>query len=177
MRSSRLLATAAAATVLLGAAGCAASDDANGSSGASTHEPAGLPTTASTQALTIEPSSPALAGAPEARALAPLPAGAATGSAILSYSGVGELRAPFTGSCTHDGGSTHLDGSADTAHITLDVTPTGAQLRLRDVGLSATSDLTTGRYGVSGNHLSLVAHLAHDGQQIGSVQLDATCGG
>jgi hypothetical protein len=106
-----------------------------------------------------------------------LPTGAAKGSAVLAYTGVGEVRAPFSGQCSHGTGTTRLTGAADTAHITVDVTPGGARVQLQDVGLSATSDLTTGRYVVSGNHLSLAAHLAHDGEQIGSLQLEITCGG
>jgi hypothetical protein len=106
-----------------------------------------------------------------------LPTGAAKGSAVLAYTGVGEVRAPFSGQCSHGTGTTRLSGAADTAHITVDVTPSGARVQLQDVGLSATSDLTTGRYVVSGNHLSLAAHLAHGGEQIGSLQLEITCGG
>jgi hypothetical protein len=162
---SRLLATITVTATLLGAAGCTGSPRPTAASGTPSPTPAPAPPSAG------------LAGASEARALAPLPSGAATGSAVLSYAGVGEVRAPFNGRCSHDVGTTRLDGFADTAHITVDVTPTGARVQLRDVGLSATSDLTTGRYAVSGDHLSLAAHLAHDGEQIGSMQLDATCGG
>jgi uncharacterized protein involved in outer membrane biogenesis len=96
---------------------------------------------------------------------------------VLAYSGVGEVRAPFAGDCSHAGDTTRLEGSADTARIRLDVTPDGARLGLDDIGLSATSDLTTGRYEVSGNHLSLAADLTQDGQRIGSVDLEVDCGG
>jgi hypothetical protein len=60
-------------------------------------------------------------------------------------------------------------GSADTARIRLEVAPDGARVELDDIGLSATSSLTTGRYEVSGSHLSLAAGLAQDGQPVGSV--------
>ncbi|WP_216870428.1 hypothetical protein [Modestobacter excelsi] len=45
------------------------------------------------------------------------------------------------------------------------------------MGLSATSDVATGRYDVSGRHLSLAALLVHDGRSTGSVELEIDCGG
>ena len=161
MRRVRVLATAAALpALLLGAVGCTGS---------------GAGTEAGGSASALAP--PVLAGSAEAEALAPLPAGRATGTAVLAYSGVGEVRAPFSGECAHAADTTRLDGSADTARIRLDVAPDGVRLVLHDVGLSATSDLTTGRYDVSGNHLSLAADLAQDGQAVGSVELEVDCGG
>ena len=65
----------------------------------------------------------------------------------------------------------------DTAQVRLEIAPDGARLALEDVGFSATSDLATGRYDVSGGHLSLDAPLAQDGQVVGSVQLEVDCGG
>jgi hypothetical protein len=121
--------------------------------------------------------SPTLAGGGEAQALAGLPDGAATGTAVLAYAGVGVLRAPFTGACSGVGDDTRLEGTADSAQIRLDVTPDGARLALDDLGFSATSDLTTGRYDVEGNHLDLVADLAQDGMTVGSVELEVDCGG
>jgi len=117
-----------------------------------------------------------MAGSAQAQSLVSLPAGPATGTAVLAYSGAGELRAPFRGSCSHSAGATRVDGSADTARITVDVTPQGARLTMKDIGLAASSELTTGRYTASGKHLSLDAHLAHDGMPIGSVQLEVDCG-
>jgi hypothetical protein len=124
-----------------------------------------------------EPPAPTLAGTAEARAVAPLPAGAATGTAVLIYSGVGEVREPFEGECSHDGEATRIAGSADTARILLVVAPDGAELALDDTGFAASSSLTTGRYRVDGRHLSLAAGLAQDGQPVGSVELEIDCGG
>jgi hypothetical protein len=69
------------------------------------------------------------------------------------------------------------EGTADTAQIRLDVTPDGARLALEDLGFSAASDVTTGRYDVEDTHLSLVADLAKDGQTVGWVELEIDCGG
>jgi hypothetical protein len=161
----RALATAAVLpAVVLGAVGCTGAGNGPAVSG-SPSAPAGSPTTP-----------PVLAGSSEARALAPLPEGPATGTTVLSYSGVGEVRSAFSGECSHDGDSTRIDGSADTARIRLDVSRDGARLALDDVGFSATSDLGTGRYEVSGPHLSLAAPLAKDGQVVGSVELEVDCG-
>ncbi len=148
MRGMRVLATAAALPALvLGVAGCTGAGAGAGGSASA-------------------PEAPVLAGSAEAEALAPLPAGPATGTAVLAYSGVGEVRAPFSGECSH---------AADTTR--LDVGPDGARLALDDQGLTATSDLTAGRYDVSGAHLTLDAGLTQDGLTIGSVRLEIDCGG
>jgi hypothetical protein len=117
-----------------------------------------------------------LAGGAEAEALAPLPAGPASGTAVLVYSGLGELRAPFTGQCSHEGSGTRIEGSADTARIVLDVTPDGARLALDDDGVTATSTLARGRYEVTGSHLSLRADMSQDGERAGSAELEIDCG-
>ena len=159
MRGVRVLATAAALPALvLGVAGCTGAGAGAGGSASA-------------------PEAPVLAGSAEAEALAPLPAGPATGTAVLAYSGVGEVRAPFSGECAHAADTTRLDGSADTARIRIDVGPDGARLALDDQGLTATSDLTAGRYDVSGAHLTLDAGLTQDGLTIGSVRLEIDCGG
>ena len=119
---------------------------------------------------------PPLAGTAEAHALYPLPAGPATGTAVLTFVGVGELRSPFSGNCSHGADTTVIDGSADTAQIHLDVSPDAARLTMEDVGYSADGDLATGRYDVSGAHLSLDAPLVQQGQVIGSAQLEIDCG-
>jgi hypothetical protein len=164
VRRRRILGAAAVGLVaLIGATACTGPDDPDaGAAASSTPLPAAPPT---------------LAGGSEARALAGLPDGDATGTAVLAYAGVGELRAPFTGACSGAGDDTHLEGSADSAQIRVDVTPDGARLALDDLGFSATSDLTTGRYEVDGNHLSLVADLAQDGLTVGSVELEVDCEG
>jgi len=130
----------------------------------------GLPTPTSSTA-------PPAAGESAAAALQPLPAGTATGSVLVTYEGLGELRAPFTGECTAGTETLRLDGRADTAEIRLDATPDGVRLTMDDVGLSATSDVATGRYEVSGRHLSLAAPLVHDGGSTGRVELEVDCGG
>ncbi len=165
MRRLRVLVAAAVLpAALLGAAGCTGSGDG----------PAADPSAAQTS---DGPPPPTLAGPAEAEELAALPTGPAAGTAVLAYSGVGEVREPFTGECSHAGDTTRIEGSADTARITLDVAPDGARLVLDDLGLSATSELTTGRYEVSGGHLSLAAQLTADGQPAGSVTLELDCGG
>ncbi|QXG77191.1 hypothetical protein KUM42_06645 [Modestobacter sp. L9-4] len=116
------------------------------------------------------------AGPAEASALAALPTGPATGTAVLAYAGVGEVREPFTGTCTHDGGTTRIEGTADTARITLTVAPAGATVVLEDVGFAATSTLATGRYDVAGRHLSLAAPLTSGDQPSGSIELELDCG-
>ena len=164
MRSLR--AAAAAALVLLGATGCTA--DASGAD-----ETPPVSTAPSASGTTP----PDLAGDAEAEALTRLPAGPATGTAVLVYSGLGELRAPFTGQCSHEGSTTRIEGSADTARIVLDVTPDGARIALDDDGVAATSDLATGRYEVTGSHLSLRADMRQDGEPAGSAELEIDCGG
>jgi hypothetical protein len=162
VRALRLLAVAVAVQAAL--LGCTDSSD---------QPAAGSPAPSSTPA----PAPPTPAGTAEAHALAALPTGPATGTAVVAVTGAGELRAPFTGQCSHTADGTRLEGSADTATIRLDVTPGGAHLALDDVGLSATSDVATGRYEVSGRHLSLSAALVHDGGSTGSVELEVDCGG
>jgi hypothetical protein len=165
----------AAAVVLLGAAACTADGDRSGASG----PPAGsaaAPSSDPAEPSAPEPTPPTLAGSAEARALAPLPAGPAGGTVVLGYAGVGEVREPFEGECSHAGDATIIEGTADTASIRLEVAPDGARLALDDIGLSATSGLTTGRYEVAGGHLSLAAGLAQDGQPVGTVELEIDCG-
>ena len=156
-----------AALLLLAATGCT-DDDADADAGADEGPPA-------TSAPGTTP--PDLAGSAEAEALTPLPAGPATGTAVLVYSGLGELRAPFTGQCSHEGSTTRIEGSADTARIVLDVTPDGARITLDDDGVTATSDLATGRYEVTGSHLALRADMSQDGEPAGSAELEIDCGG
>jgi hypothetical protein len=131
------------------------------------------PTATSTPATTTA----APAGESEAEALAPLPAGPATGTAVLVYSGLGELREPFTGQCSHDGSTTRIEGTADTARIVLEVTADGARIELDDEGVSSTSDLAAGRYEVDDGHLSLRADMSQDGEPAGSAELEIDCGG
>ena len=164
MTGRRLLAaTAALSVVLLGASGCTGSDD----------DSAGSASPSSSAAPTAPPT---LAAGAEAAAVSVLPAGPATGAAVLAYSGVGELSAPFSGECTHAGETTEIAGTADTAQVRVRIAPDGARVVLEDVGFAATSELATGRYDVSGAHLSLDAPLAQDGQVVGSVQLQVDCG-
>lgn len=170
-------AAASVLAALLLAAGCTSADDdaTGGTAGGTTGDAAATAPSAGTPV----PSAPALppAGSAEAEALAPLPDGAATGTAVVAYSGVGEVRSPFTGECSSDGDATVLEGTADTAAIRLEVAPDGVRLDLDDVGFSASSDLAEGRYEVTGGHLSLDAPLVSGGQPVGQVQLEVDCGG
>lgn len=146
--------------MLLGAAGCTGDDDP--AAGTSPSSPAATP--------------PTLAGDEVAEVVAPLPVGPAAGTAVLSYSGVGQLDEPFSGDCSHDGDTTVIAGSADTARIRLEVSPDGVRLELTDVGFSADSALAVGRYEVSGAHLSVDAPMAEADQMVGTAQLEIDCG-
>ena len=55
--------------------------------------------------------------------------------------------------------------------------PDGPRLDLDDSGVTSSTELSTGRYEVSGNHLSLAADLALDGMRAGSADLEIDCGG
>lgn len=160
-RCRLLTATTGVVAVLLGAMACTGADD-DAAAASSPSTPSATP--------------PTLAGAEVATAVAPLPAGPATGWAVLSYSGVGRLDEPFSGDCAHTGDTTLIAGSADTAQIRLEVGPDGARLVLTDIGFSAQSELAAGRYEVSGAHLSLDAPLASDDQVVGTAQLEIYCG-
>ena len=160
--SARRFIAPAVLPLLLFAAGCTGADDGS---------PAAQSTPAASSAAAPTPAGPA-----EASALAPLPTGPATGDVVLTWSGLGEIREPFTGQCSHDGATTRLEGSADTAQIQVTVTPDGASVAVEDVGLSTTSELATGRYDVSGGHLALAAPLASGGQAVGSIELEVDCG-
>lgn len=131
------------------------------------------PTATSTASTTP----PEPAGDDEAESLGRLPTGPATGTAVLVYNGLGELRAPFTGQCSHDGSTTRIEGSADTARIVLDVTPDGARIAVDDDGVAATSELAAGRYEVTGSHLSLRAGMSQDDEPAGTAELEIDCGG
>jgi hypothetical protein len=168
--SRRILAAAVGLLAVLLGAGCTASDDDPAADDASSPRD-----TASTSGGSGPSAPPPPAGASEARTLATLPEGAATGSVVLSLSGLGELRAPFDGECSRDGDTTRIDGSADTAQILLEVAPDGVRLELEDVGLSMTSDLATGRYDVTGDHLSLAAELVSADRSAGRAELEIDC--
>jgi hypothetical protein len=118
---------------------------------------------------------PSAAGGSAAAALEPLPAGRATGSVLVTYEGLGELRAPFTGECTHDGPVTEFRGTADGADIVLTFGPDGATLAVDDVGLRSTAALADGTIEVDGDSVALQAPLLEGGQVIGAVELDADC--
>ncbi|RBY80070.1 hypothetical protein DQ239_02975 [Blastococcus sp. TF02-09] len=156
----------AAALVLLAATGCTDAPPAARSDG---------PAPATSSSSGPAPAPPA--GEEEAQALAPLPDGVATGTAVLVYSGLGELREPFAGQCSHDGSTTRIEGTADTARIVLEVTPDGARIDLDDGGVRSSSELSAGRYEVSGGHLSLRADMTQDGESTGTAELEIDCGG
>jgi hypothetical protein len=202
----RSLRTAGAAVllplVLLATAACSSSDDTgaaaapeSGASGSSTARSSSASSSASASSSgsasasasgSAQPGSsesadsstapPTLAGTSEAQAVDPLPTGHALGTAVLTYSGVGEVREPFEGECWHEGDTTRIQGAAETAVLRLAISPDGARLALDDDGVSATSFLTTGRYEVDGIHLSLSAGLTQDGERVGTVDLEIDCG-
>ena len=120
---------------------------------------------------------PAPAGEEEVRLLAGLPEGPATGTVVLTYTGVGELRSPFTGACEQTDGGTVITATADTASIRVESSAEGVSLDLQDVGFAATSVLAVGQYSVTGDHLTVSAPLVQSGQVVGSAALDGDCGG
>jgi hypothetical protein len=154
-------------------ASSSASSSSSGSASASAS-----PSTQPGSSESADPSTapPTLAGTSEAQAVDPLPTGHALGTAVLTYSGVGEVREPFEGECWHEGDTTRIQGAAETAVLRLAISPDGARLALDDDGVSATSFLTTGRYEVDGIHLSLSAGLTQDGERVGTVDLEIDCG-
>jgi len=198
VRSLRTVGAAVLLPVVLLGAACS-SDEASGASaatsGASGSSTAPSTSASSSASATASPSEsasaaapgssepaassaapPTLAGTPEARAVDPLPTGHALGTAVLTYSGVGEVREPFEGECWHEGDTTRVQGAAESAVLRLAISPDGARLALDDDGVSATSFLTTGRYEVDGIHLSLSAGLTQDGERVGTVELEIDCG-
>jgi hypothetical protein len=130
---------------------------------------------ASAPAQAAGPSLPPLAGPSEAAVVAGLPDGQASGEVAIAYSGLGELRSDFAGSCTRDGDTTTVRGSADEAEVVLVFAPSGAQVTVTDVGLESTSSVAAGDLQVHGNHLSMSAPLLEDGQLVGSVELVVVC--
>jgi hypothetical protein len=156
--------------LLAATSGCTADPETAGPAPATSSFPSSAPSAP-------EPPVPTLAGSEEAQIVAGLPSGPASGTAVLAYSGVGEVREPFRGECSHDGDTTRIQGSADTARILVEIATDGASLTLDDDGFAATSSLTTGRYLVAGGRLSLAAGLAQDSQAVGTVELVIECGG
>lgn len=156
--------------VLLGTTAC--TDGTATSAAPASTSPAGSPS-----GTTGAEPAPTPAGASEAAVLAQLPPGTATGTAVLQYDGIGELSEPFRGQCSSTADVTTISGTADTARIELTATSDGLQVALEDIGLSATSQLSTGRYEVTAGHLSLDAPLSSDGEAVGSAKLEIDCGG
>ncbi|WNV74825.1 hypothetical protein [Geodermatophilus sp. DSM 44513] len=126
---------------------------------------------------TATPALPGLAGPGEAAVVGTLPTGIADGSVVVSYAGLGEVRAPMSGTCAHAGARTTVRGSADGAAVELAFGPEGAVLTLDDVGLRSTAAVAAGDLAVDGVRLHLTAPLVADGQVIGDVDLDVTCTG
>ena len=118
---------------------------------------------------------PSSAGGSAAAALQPLPAGPATGSVLVTYEGLGELRSPFTGECIHDGPVTGFRGTADGAELVLTFGPDGATLEVDDVGLQSTAAVADGTIDVDGDSVALAAPLLAGGQVVGAVELDVDC--
>jgi hypothetical protein len=154
----------------------ASSSASSSSSGSASASASGSAQPGSSESADSSTAPPTLAGTSEAQAVDPLPTGHALGTAVLTYSGVGEVREPFEGECWHEGDTTRIQGAAETAVLRLAISPDGARLALDDDGVSATSFLTTGRYEVDGIHLSLSAGLTQDGERVGTVDLEIDCG-
>ncbi len=175
--------TGAAAAPGAGSSGSSAASSSSASSSASTSPSGSVSASASgsaqpgsSESADSSTAPPTLAGTSEAQAVDPLPTGHALGTAVLTYSGVGEVREPFEGECWHEGDTTRIQGAAESAVLRLAISPDGARLALDDDGVSATSFLTTGRYEVDGIHLSLSAGLTQDGERVGTVDLEIDCG-
>ncbi|WP_369259753.1 hypothetical protein [Geodermatophilus amargosae] len=120
---------------------------------------------------------PPLAGASEAATVAGLPDGPASGTVVLTYSGLGELRSPLTGTCTSEGDRTVVAAEAGGASVVLTFDPAGAEVAVRDVGLETTSSVAAGDLAVEGAVLHLAADLVAAGQVVGTLVMDATCSG
>lgn len=128
---------------------------------------------------TTGPSSTALpspAGESEATTVALLPEGPATGDLVITYDGLGELRAPFSGECATEGETTTVSGSADTAAVALEFSPAGSSVAVDDDGLRQVSQLGQGDYQVVDATLDLSAPLTQDGVGTGEITLTVTCG-
>jgi hypothetical protein len=158
VRRALLAAVAAMAT-----AGCSPGEAEPASDGTQAADPAPPPV-------------PELSGPSEAAEVGTLPDGPATGSIVISYDGLGEVRSPFTGTCSHDGSSSELRGTAGEANVVLVFDTAGATLTVEDVGLQSEAALASGDLRAEGNRLILAAPLVTADQAIGDVELNVICG-
>jgi hypothetical protein len=106
--------------------------------------------------------------------VATVPAGPASGTVTVAYSGLGALSSPAAGSCTHTAAtSTTVTLTAGTATLTVLVSPGTANLHFVDVGVEQRNDLAAGTYQVAGNRLRIDTALT---AAAGHLTLDTTCG-
>jgi len=114
-----------------------------------------------------------------ARRAASLPAGAATGTVVVAYSGLGAVTSPASGTCAHDTtkADTTLALKAGTATLMVTLTPGNANLHFVDVGVEQRNDLAAGTYLVDGAHLHIDTVLTGTGPSAtaGNLTLDITC--
>lgn len=126
------------------------------------------------------PAVPAAPVGPEvARQVATLPVGAATGTVVVAYSGLGAITSPAAGTCAHDTtkADTTLALKAGTATLAVILTPGNANLHFVDVGVEQRNDLAAGTYLVDGAHLHIDTALTGTGPSTtaGNLTLDVTC--
>jgi len=106
--------------------------------------------------------------------VATLPAGAATGTVVVAYSGLGAITSPASGTCTHTAAtSTTVTLTAGTATLTVLLAPGTANLHFVDIGVEQRNDLAAGTYQVAGNRLRIDTALT---AAAGHLTLDTTCG-
>ena len=149
--------------------GCTGTGDAGSPSGASSPQGA-------TPAAPSRSQAPPAAGRELAAAAARLPLGAATGSVTVSWSGLGELAGPITGSCSRAGDVTLISGRSDTATLDFRFAPSGSSLKFLDEGVQTTTALAKGDYQVDGGTMTVRAELLGGGGAVGTLTAQVTCG-
>jgi len=114
-----------------------------------------------------------------ARRVATLPAGPASGTVVVAYSGLGAITSPASGICAHDitKADTTLALKAGTATLAVVLSPGNANLHFVDVGVEQRNDLAAGTYLVDGAHLHIDTVLRGTGPSTtaGNLTLDVTC--
>lgn len=148
--------------------------------GAATAPDPVVPGAPATSDPTIAPGPPAALGTvgPDVAArAATLPTGPASGNVTVTYSGLGAVSNPATGTCTHDtAGTTTVALRAGTATVTVLLAPGGATLHFVDIGVEQRNDLAAGTYLVDAARLRIDTALAGDaGTPEGNLALDVTC--
>jgi len=163
-------------------AGCSTAAEQDGASASAPPSRSAASASSPTDIAVPTSSSPAptslsaAAGSSAAAVVADLPAGPGSGPVTITYDGLGQADSTFVGRCSHDGTTTTLSGTAETATIDLVFDATTVTLTVTDVGLgTSTAALARVDLTVVGGELTLEAPLVSDGQDIGSVAMDVTC--